>query len=49
MDDLDSATAAVPQAKVVVPRRTTFYGAHEIFVQDSAGTVVGFSVHQDTP
>ena len=28
---------------IVVPRRTTFYGAEEIFVRAPCGTVVGFA------
>ncbi len=34
------ATAAAP---VAVARRTTFYGADEIFVQDPAGNIIGFA------
>lgn len=34
-------------APVVVPERTTFYGAREIYVQAPCGTVVGFAEHKD--
>jgi hypothetical protein len=32
-------------APVVVPRRTAFYGADEIFVREPGGNVVGFAAH----
>ncbi len=32
--------------EVVVPRRTTFYGADEIFVRAPCGTLVGFAADQ---
>jgi uncharacterized glyoxalase superfamily protein PhnB len=44
VDDVDAALRAVPDATIVVPRRKTFYGAEEVFVQDGAGNVVGFAM-----
>lgn len=29
--------------EVVVPRRSTFYGAEEVFVREPGGNVVGFA------
>jgi len=43
VDDLDAVIASVKHAPVVVPRRTTAYGADEIFVRDPAGNMVGFA------
>lgn len=41
--DLDVLERAVDGLEVVVPRRTTFYGADEIFVREPGGHVVGFA------
>lgn len=43
VDDLDAVAAKVADAEVVVPRRVAPYGAHEIFVRDPAGNVIGFA------
>lgn len=43
VDSLEAAIAATRQAEVLVPERTTFYGAKEIWVRDPAGGVVGFA------
>jgi hypothetical protein len=32
---------------VLVPRRTTFYGAIEVWVRDASGAIVGFSLSAD--
>lgn len=42
---LDTAAAALAKAPVVVPRRTTFYGAEEIGFRSPAGHVVLLSQH----
>ena len=34
---------ALPDAPVAVARRTTFYGADEVFLHDPAGNVIGFA------
>jgi hypothetical protein len=34
---------ALADAPVAVPRRTTFYGADEIFLKDPAGNLIGFA------
>ena len=43
VDSLEAAVKAAATAKVLVPRRTTFYGADEVWVLDPAGTIVGFA------
>ncbi len=43
VDALEPVLAALAGAPVAVPRRTTFYGADEIFLRDPAGNVIGFS------
>jgi uncharacterized glyoxalase superfamily protein PhnB len=45
VDSLDDAVAAVAGAKVVVPRRRTFYGADEVWGRDPSDTLVGFAEH----
>jgi len=43
VDDINAVERVVAGLDVVVPRRTTFYGAEEIFVRAPCGTVVGFA------
>lgn len=43
VDKLDAIIAAMKGATVVVPVRTTFYGAKELGVKDPAGHVVVFA------
>lgn len=43
VEDLDAVERALDGVEPVVPRRTTFYGAHEIFVREPAGNIVGFA------
>jgi uncharacterized glyoxalase superfamily protein PhnB len=43
VDDVNAVERAMAGLEVVVPRRTTFYGAEEIFVRAPCGTVVGFA------
>lgn len=43
VEDLDAVIEALGNADVVVPRRQTFYGMDEIFVQAPCGTLVGFA------
>ncbi|MEO6418925.1 MAG: hypothetical protein ABIP39_05935 [Polyangiaceae bacterium] len=45
VDSLDDAAAAMKGAEVLVPRRTTFYGAHEIFYRLASGHVVAVAQH----
>lgn len=45
VEDLGPILTALAGADVVVPERTTFYGAREIFVREPGGHVVGFSQH----
>jgi len=40
VDDLDATIAALGDWPILVPRRTTFYGADEIGVRGPAGNVV---------
>lgn len=43
VDDLDAIVERLGDAEVVVPRRTTDYGATEVFVADAAGNYIGFA------
>ena len=43
--DLAGVLPVIDPARIVVPRRTTFYGADEVYVRDPAGNVVGFAAH----
>jgi hypothetical protein len=43
VQSLATTAAAVEGATVVVPERTTSYGAREIWIQDSAGQIIGFA------
>jgi catechol 2,3-dioxygenase-like lactoylglutathione lyase family enzyme len=43
VESLDPVLAAVDGVPVVVPRRTTFYGADEIFVREPGGNIIGFA------
>jgi uncharacterized glyoxalase superfamily protein PhnB len=43
VQDLAEVERAMEGAEIVVPRRTTPYGADEIFVREPAGNVVGFA------
>jgi uncharacterized glyoxalase superfamily protein PhnB len=43
VENLDEIISAIKDAEIVVPVRTTFYGAREIGVQDPAGHVILFS------
>jgi uncharacterized glyoxalase superfamily protein PhnB len=41
--DVNDVARRLEGVEVVVPMRTTFYGAREIFVRAPCGTVVGFA------
>jgi uncharacterized glyoxalase superfamily protein PhnB len=43
VDSLEAAIAAIQGAEVLIPRRTTFYGAEEIWVRDPTGAIIGFA------
>jgi uncharacterized glyoxalase superfamily protein PhnB len=43
VDDLDAVISALKGVPVVMPLRTTFYGAKEIVVKDPAGHIVTFA------
>jgi uncharacterized glyoxalase superfamily protein PhnB len=49
VDRLDDTIAAVKGAEVVMPVRTTFYGAKEIGVKDPAGHFVTFAQFEAAP
>jgi uncharacterized glyoxalase superfamily protein PhnB len=49
VESLDDTIAAIKGAEVVVPVRTTFYGAKEIGVKDPAGHLVTFAEFGTTP
>ena len=43
VSDLDAVIASLGDTPVVVPRRTTFYGMHEIGVREPGGHLVVFA------
>jgi len=43
VENLDATIAAVSGAEIVMPKRTTFYGATEISVKDPAGHFLTFA------
>lgn len=43
VDDLDAVERAMAGAEIVHPRRTTFYGMHELVVREPGGNVVVFA------
>jgi uncharacterized glyoxalase superfamily protein PhnB len=43
VDDVDATIARLEGVEVVVPKRTTFYGATEYFVREPGGNIVGFA------
>lgn len=43
VEDIDAVEAALEGAEVVLPRRTTFYGATEVGVLEPGGNVVTFA------
>jgi catechol 2,3-dioxygenase-like lactoylglutathione lyase family enzyme len=45
VDDLAPIRKALKGYPLVVPERTTFYGAHELIVRDPAGNGVCFGAH----
>jgi uncharacterized glyoxalase superfamily protein PhnB len=47
VEDLDAIVDRLDGVEVVVPRRTTFYGADEIFVREPGGNLVGFAEFGD--
>jgi len=49
VESLDDTIAAIKGAEVVVPVRTTFYGAKEIGVKDPAGHLVTFAEFGTAP
>ena len=49
VENLDEAIAAVKGAEVVIPVRTTFYGAREIGIKDPAGHFITFAQFQAAP
>jgi hypothetical protein len=41
--DLDAVERAMPKGAIVMPRRTTFYGMHEIAAREPGGNLVIFA------
>ena len=42
--DIGAVLAALaPEIEIVVPRRTTFYGADEVFIREPGGNIIGFA------
>jgi len=49
VEDLDAIKAAVKGAEVVMPERTTFYGAREIGIKDPGGHYLTFAQFPPAP
>jgi len=49
VDNLDETMAAINGAEVVMPVRTTFYGAREIGIKDPAGHFITFAQFGNAP
>lgn len=49
VESLDDALAAAAGSEIVVPPRTTFYGAKEAFVRDASGHIVAFAEEEKKP
>jgi len=49
VENLDDIKAAVKGAEVVMPERTTFYGAREIGIKDPAGHYLTFAQFAPAP
>lgn len=47
VEELDRLDEALADAERVLPRRTTFYGADEIVVQDPCGTIVTLAAFEE--
>jgi hypothetical protein len=45
VDSLAKATAALSDARVLVPRRKTFYGAEEVWFELEDGKILGLAEH----
>lgn len=49
VDALDDADRVTQGTATIVPRRTTFYGAEEVFVRTADGHRLGLSKHANAP
>jgi uncharacterized glyoxalase superfamily protein PhnB len=49
VENLDETIASIKGAEVVIPVRSTFYGAKEIAIKDPAGHFVTFAQFGTTP
>jgi uncharacterized glyoxalase superfamily protein PhnB len=47
VDDIGAIEKAMAGADIVVPRRSTFYGADEVFAREPGGHIVGFAEFPD--
>lgn len=45
VDSLEAAQQALKGAEILVPTRTTFYGAKEFYAREPGGQIVGFAEH----
>jgi uncharacterized glyoxalase superfamily protein PhnB len=45
---IDAVLAALGEPDIALPRRTTFYGADELWVRDPGGNIVGFAAFPST-
>jgi len=49
VDSLDALLGCLGDWKLLLPPRTTFYGAREVAVQDPAGFLLVFAEHKPQP
>jgi uncharacterized glyoxalase superfamily protein PhnB len=49
VESLDAALAAAAGSEILVPTRTTFYGAKEAFVREASGQIVAFAEEEKKP
>ncbi len=46
---LDETLRALGPVELLAPRRTTFYGAHEVALRDASGQILVFAEHAKEP
>lgn len=46
VDSIEAASSVLKDAKVIVPLRSTPYGAREIWIRDRDGNILGFAEHR---
>ena len=49
VESLEAALVAAAGSEILVPTRTTFYGAKEAFVREASGQIVAFAEEEKKP